>query len=382
MRKGSFVLSAVLVALAVGEARAQTTGVVRDIPSDNTAYGTTAAEFLLIPATARGAALGGAFAALATDISAVYYNPAGLAQMTRPGLIASTMNYIADTRYAFAALATPFGGGSRAFGLSVSTFGFSEQPVYTVEDPQGTNGEVYGVNETAIGLTYAQQFSDRFSAGFTGKFINDRLGGVTGRAFAVDLGTSFHANVNGRPIRASFIVQNLGTTLRHNGNSINALVIRDKPSDQQSVPQEPAAASLRTKDWSLPVMFRVSMAYDLFASSASRFSVMGEFTQPNNTDPGFNVAGEYNLGLGSSGFSLAGRIGFTYAPDNSLKPAAAGSTGYAGFDTSVNGESMDGFSAGGGLRYQGRTTGIGFDYAYRNMGLLGGVNMLSVGLSW
>jgi len=52
--------------------------------SDNTAYGTTAGEFLLLGAGARGAALGGAFAALSTDITALYYNPAGLAQLARP----------------------------------------------------------------------------------------------------------------------------------------------------------------------------------------------------------------------------------------------------------------------------------------------------------
>lgn len=378
MRKGSFVLSAAMLALTAGAVQGQ----VRQIVSDNTAYGTTAAEFLMMPATARGAALGGGFAALATDISAIYFNPAGLAMMSRPAFLASTMNYVADTRYAYAALATPFSGGSRALGISVTSFGFSDQPVYTVEDPQGTSGETYSVSQTAVGITLSQQFSDRFSAGFTGKFINDRLGNVSGQAFAVDLGTNFHANINGRPIRAGFVIQNLGTTLSHNGKALDAGVIRQPPSDQNPVPQEPATASLQTKDWSLPVMFRVSLAYDMFASSSNRFSLMGEFTQPNNSDPGFNLGGEYNLGLGASGFSLAGRLGYTYAPDNNIDPASATSADYAGFDTSVGNEGMDGFSAGGGLRYQGNRFGIGFDYAYRHLGMLGGVNMLSVGLTW
>ena len=46
---------------------------------DNTSYGTTSAEFLLLGAGARGTALGGSFAAIATDISSLYYNPAGAA---------------------------------------------------------------------------------------------------------------------------------------------------------------------------------------------------------------------------------------------------------------------------------------------------------------
>ena len=53
--------------------------------NDNTGFGTTSAEFLLLGAGARGTALGGAFAAIATDVSSLYYNPAGAALMERPG---------------------------------------------------------------------------------------------------------------------------------------------------------------------------------------------------------------------------------------------------------------------------------------------------------
>jgi hypothetical protein len=349
------------------------------IKSDNTAYGTTAAEFLLLPATARGAALGGSYAALVTDISSVYFNPAGLSQMPRSGLMASTMNYIASTNYAFAAVGFPFSGGSKALGVSVSNFGFSDQPVYTVEDPTGSSGEVYSVSETAVGLTYSQQFSDRFAAGLTGKFINDQLGRVTGHAFAVDFGTSFHATIGGRPIRASFVIQNLGTTLTHTGDALDALVIRTPPGGQQQVAQEPARATLQTKAWPLPITFRVAMSYDLFATSASRLSLLGEFTQPNDNQPGFNFGGEYAVSLGTTGFTVAARGGMTYAPDNNLKSDSLA----AGFVTNFQEGNLVRYSAGGGLHY-GRGVGFGFgvDYAYRNMGLLGGVSMLTVGLDF
>ena len=42
---------------------------------DNTAFGTTSAEFLMLGAGARGAALGGGYAAIADDIDALYWNP-------------------------------------------------------------------------------------------------------------------------------------------------------------------------------------------------------------------------------------------------------------------------------------------------------------------
>src|SRR5437660_5014250 len=105
LRSASGALAALLI--VAGPAAAQVT-----LPSDNTAYGTTAAEFLLLGASARGAALGGAYSALATDISALYYNPAGVAQLDHAGAMVSTYSYVADTRYTWAGLAFPISGGS------------------------------------------------------------------------------------------------------------------------------------------------------------------------------------------------------------------------------------------------------------------------------
>lgn len=380
MRNRSLILSLALVAAASTMARAQ---VVRQVVSDNTGYGTTAAEFLLLAPSARGMALGNSFSALVTDISSLHFNPAGLAQMARPELNVSSTSYLADTKYNWVGVALPFGGGSRAIGFSIGSFGFSDQPVYTNEDPTGTSGELYSVSETYIGVTYSQQFSDRFAAGFTGKYITDRLGNVTGNALAVDFGTSFHANVGGRAIRAAFTIQNLGSTLEHTGKALDAVINRAPPPGQQNVPQEPAVASLRTKQWQLPIQFRVALAYDLFQTSMSRFSLMGEFTQPNNNDPTFGFAGEYDVRLGASGFSIAPRLSYTYQPANNLDPAGAASASYAGFNTTV-GSGSDGLAFGGGIKYRKgpRSLGFGVDYAYRNFGLLGNVNTVSLGLSW
>src|SRR6266513_2014478 len=108
----AFSITLVALPLVVGGAAGQVT-----LPNDNTAYGTTAAEFLLLGASARGTALGGAYAALSTDVSALYYNPAGIAQLTRPGAMVSTYSYVADTRYTWGGVAFPVSGGARSFGV-------------------------------------------------------------------------------------------------------------------------------------------------------------------------------------------------------------------------------------------------------------------------
>lgn len=384
MRKGALQIgAAVLTALAAFSTvgRAQLGPTVHQIVGNNTAYGTTAAEFLLIPATARGAALGGTYAALANDLGAIAANPAGLALMDRPSVTASTMTYIANTQYTFGAIGIPFSGGARAFGLGVTTFGFSDQPVYTVDDPQGTSGQVYSVRETAITATLSQQFSDRFSAGLSFKYINDQLGDVSGAAFAVDFGTNFHSMLAGRAIRAAFVINNLGTNIKHSGDPLEVLYNRPAPAGEQQVAQEPARAQIETKSWSLPVTFRVALAYDAFSTSMSRLTVLGEFNQPNNSEPGFSFGGEYNMNLGQSGFAVVGRLGLTYAADDNLAAPDVSSASYAGFNSALSSKQYR-MSAGGGVRYAKGGFGVGFDYAYKNYGLLGGVNMLGMSLNW
>jgi hypothetical protein len=349
-----------------------------NIPSDNTGYGTTAGEFLLLGAGARGTALGGAYSALATDISSLYYNPAGLAQLERPGAMVSNYNYVASTRYSWAGLAFPVAGGSRSFGFQVGNFGFSDQPVYTVEQPNGT-GTTYSVAETYVGATYAQNFSDRFSAGLTAKFISDKLADVRGTAFAVDFGTSFHATTANRPLRASFVIQNLGTNLQHSGTRLDSTLNRPVVPGQVDVPQEGQPASLKTKDWALPVIFRVGLALDAYANQQSRFTILSEFSQPTNNKAGFGVGGEIALSdIGKSGFYLAGRGSWNYQPANNIDVGSQ-----AGFATALSGkENQQGLAAGLGVGYRKAAFGLGFDYAWRDMGVLGGTNFLSFTVSW
>jgi len=121
----------IVVALLSGVTTITAAQTNTDINQNNTGYGTTAGEFLLMGAGARGTALGGAFSAIATDPSALYYNPAGIALMSRPAAMVGTYDYVAETRYSWGGIAFPFSGGARSIGIQVGTFGFKDQPVYT-----------------------------------------------------------------------------------------------------------------------------------------------------------------------------------------------------------------------------------------------------------
>jgi hypothetical protein len=356
-----------LAAQAIGQPTGQ---------EDNTAYGTTSAEFLLLGAGARGTALGGSFAAIATDVSALYYNPAGVAMLERAGLMVGTYDYVADTRYSWGGVAFPLSGGARTIGFQLGTFGFKDQPVYTEDQPNGTGG-TYSVNQTFVGGTFAQNFSDRFSAGLTAKYVSDHLGTVSGSAFAVDFGTNFHASLNNHPVKFSFVLANLGSNLTYTGTGLEGSVNRDPLPGEDPVPTLPQQANLLTKDFPLPTTFRVGLAYDVITGENNRLTVLGDFNQPNNNTPGFVVGGEWNSNrLGGSDFGFALRGSYSYTGANSVDPVSS--------TTALSDEeNLQGLAFGGGLQY-GRGSGfaLGLDYAYKYLGILGPTNFFSFTLGW
>ncbi|HMU62386.1 MAG TPA: PorV/PorQ family protein [Gemmatimonadales bacterium] len=344
------------------------------ISASNTAYGSTSGEFLLLGASARGAALGNAFQAIANDVSALYYNPAGIALMDGPGALVSSYSYVADTKYSWGGLSFPFSGGARAVGLHLGTFGFKDQPEYTAELPDGT-GATYSVSETYLGLTYAENFSDRFAAGITVKGVFDQLGEVSGSAFAVDFGTTFHSALNNHPISFSFVIQNLGSNLSYSGDVLNVGVPRDPLQGENPVPNNPAPAIYRTKAFSLPTTFTVAVAYDLISQDNMRWTLLGDFNQPNNTKAGYVFGTELGFPrMGGSNFNGAVRASYSYASANSGQDVAG---------SQLNEEqSWQGTAVGGGLAYTTETFNLGFDYAWKYMGILGSTNFFTFSIGW
>ncbi len=344
---------------------------------DNTAYGTTSAEFLLLGAGARGTALGSSFASIVTDVSALYYNPAGVAMLDRPGLMIGTYDYVASTRYSWGGVAFPFSGGARTIGFQLGTFGFKDQPIYTEDQPNGTGG-TYSVNQTFVGATFAQNFSDRFSAGLTVKYVDDRLGTVSGSAFAVDFGTNFHASLNNHPVKFSFVLADLGSNLNYSGTGLQGNVQRDPLPGEDPVPTLPQQANLLTKDFPLPTTFRVGLAYDIITGENNRLTAMGDFNQPNNNKPGFAFGSEWqSQKIGGSNFGFAVRGSYSYTAANNLTPTTS--------TTALSDEeNLQGLAFGGGLMYGGNGNGFGLslDYAYKYLGILGPTNFFSFSLGW
>jgi hypothetical protein len=358
-----------------GMAAAQSAPPVEREDIDNTRFGGTSAVFLTLPADARGAALGGSYASLVDDIAASFYNPAAVAFIGRSQAMLSVTSYVADTRHIAGAMGWSLRGGDWGLSVSIANFGFTNAPVYT-EDAQDGNEETYSVSNTAIGITIARQFSDRFAAGITPRLVTEQLGRASGTGFTVDLGTSYRGEVAGRPLRASFTLVNYGTSLVHDGPVLNTSV---DPVDE-GMEVEDTPAELRTSSFEPPTQFRIGMAFDALAGSNSRLTLLSEFFQPNDSDPGLGFGAEFGAAP-MTGLSVALRGSFTFAGDNRDSDVSDG-FGQSAFGSDMSRASLDGLALGGGLNWRSGEFSMGVDYAYRHLGFMPSVNMFSVKVGW
>ena len=109
------------------------------------------ASFLEIGAGARATSVGSAFVALADDVSAAYWNPAGLAQLT--GTAISIMDRLSaiDTNYANTTMAFPI-SNLGMLGLNLTYYGVGDVITY---DNEGKETGSLSNTEAALTMSYA-----------------------------------------------------------------------------------------------------------------------------------------------------------------------------------------------------------------------------------
>ena len=102
-----------------------------------TKTGATAGQFLKLGVGARPIALGGAFVAQANDLSAMYWNPAGLARLSGASVQLAHTRYLADITYNFAAFGTSLGNAG-TLAASLIYLDSGDMLVRTIAQPEGT----------------------------------------------------------------------------------------------------------------------------------------------------------------------------------------------------------------------------------------------------
>jgi opacity protein-like surface antigen len=311
--------------------------------------GTTAAQFLKIGIGPRAVGMGSAFTATSDDISALYWNPGGLANLNNNQAFFNHVNWIADINYDYSALAANVPGFG-VLGAFVSILSTNDMPVRTIERPEGT-GELFTYSTMAIGLSYARSLTEQFSIGFNVKYINENLWHMSSNAFAMDIGTLYKIPILNE-FRIAASISNFGTKMKLSGRDILSVKQVGSGSSPNLINTD-----LELDSYDLPLLFRIGVAVDAVKSSTNRVTIGIDAIHPNDHTEYINTGVEYSWN----------EIIFLRGGYNSL------------FEL----DSEKGLTLGFGLQYRIiDLIKIGLDYAYQDFGRLSNVQYFSFNINF
>ncbi len=165
-------------------------------------------NFLFLDSSVRAVGMGGAYTALATDASALSYNPAGLGRIGNREASFMHNQYFESITQEYLGFADP-----RGWGASLNYLNFGDVPKTTISNPAGTGLGSAGMKDMAVSAGYGHAISDSLSVGVGGKLIKESIDNVSVNAFAADLGVLF--NMPGMSkLTLGFAVQNLGPAIK------------------------------------------------------------------------------------------------------------------------------------------------------------------------
>ncbi len=295
--------------------------------------GTAAVQFLKIGVGARSVGMGESFVAVANDASALFWNPAGIAEFQKNQLLLSHINWLVDIKHDFVGYVHHL-DGTNSIGVSFSALYMDEMQETTEYQPFGT-GNYFSFGDIGVGVTYGRKMTDRFSFGITLKYFQETLAEVKMHGLMVDLGTFYWTGFG--TSRFAVCVSNFGNQVKPTGSYTN----RD------------GAKIDKFQSFSPPTIFKVGLAAELYQTSTNRLTTSIQLNHPNDNAENVNMGMEY-----------AWREMFFLR---------------SGYKMNVDEET---FSIGAGCKAPLKIIDLAIDVAYSNFGRLGDVTRFSILMSY
>lgn len=230
--------------------------------------GTTGAQFLKIGLGARPVAMGGVYAGIADDVNAIYWNPAGLAQVSGKELIAQHIVWFQEISYEYVAYAHNCGKLGTA-GLMVNYLYMDDLERRTGDSPEPI--DTFKASDLAISLAFGRKLNDKLSLGASVKYISQKIDTSDASGIAVDLGGLYKLSDK---LSLGLAVQNLGTKMKFESEA------------------DP-----------IPLNIKIGAGYKL-----NNLTLGVDVNYPTDNDINFALGAEYALKLG--GISLPLRVGY------------------------------------------------------------------------
>jgi Type IX secretion system protein PorV len=263
------------------------TGVILiPLRAENPNLGTSGAQFLKIPVSARAAAMGGAYVGICQDATAVFWNPAGILGVKTNSMHFSYSKWF-DTFNVNAAAYVYNAGNFGTIAISALMLSVDKMEITTEFNPNGT-GQFFDAQDLAFGLSYARNLTDQFRVGLTARYINQRIWNETAAGIAFDIGTQYF--ISFRNFTLAMSMSNFGQDMKFDGPDLS--VNYDANS---SFPNRLTSTRLETESYPLPLNFEFGIAIDMFNTTFSRGILAIDAVHPNDNRERINFGTEISF---------------------------------------------------------------------------------------
>jgi len=254
--------------------------------------GTTAATFLKIGIGGRALGMGEALSTQSRDVTAIYWNPAGLTEVNNLQVLLNHYDYIADIYYDYGAVAFSL-GNSGTIGFHFAYLGMPDLERTTMLEPNGT-GEMVSAWSFSSGLSYARALTDRFSIGGTFKMIQENLWHSRATGYALDIGLQYRTIF--KDILIGMSISNFGTNMQLSGRDLLVQHDIDVLSEGNN---SNINADLSTDKFPLPILFRVGISANITRNfmgiEGNDLIIAVDAVHPNDNFEYINTGMEYTF---------------------------------------------------------------------------------------